>query len=73
MASKRKYSAGRNYSAKYTFPTRFNTAGDIIAVATITTDFSGKSILQFGLKNVIWHHAKRLSIPRGYSCVVDEG
>jgi hypothetical protein len=73
MATKRKYSAGRVYSAKYSFPTKFNAAGDVVSVSTLTTDFSGKSILQFGLKNVIWHHAKRLNVPKGYSCVVDEG
>lgn len=68
---KTKFSPNQDYSATYTFPTRYNQDGEPIRVATITTSFSGNSILRYGLKNVIYHHAGRLKIPRGYSCVVD--
>lgn len=72
MATKRKFNSGKTYDARYTFPTRFDEDGNPTRTSTISTNFSGNSILKYGLKKVIWHHASRLKIPKGYSCVVDK-
>lgn len=75
MATKRKFSAGRNYAAKFTLP-KFDKEGNFLrkSKVVIDTSFSGVSILKFGLKQVIRHEAKRLQIDvSSYSCVVDEG
>jgi hypothetical protein len=66
MKSKTKYSANRSYSATYQF------LSDNENVITLKTTFSGASILRFGLKGVIYHHAKRLKLPKGYLCSVDD-
>lgn len=73
MATNRKFTAGRDYTAKYTIASYYNEDGVGRKKTTITTSFSGNSILKFGLKNVIKHHAKRLMLGKKYSCVVDEG
>jgi hypothetical protein len=67
-----RFKPGNNYQAEYSFPSRMTSAGDIIERGTLTTEFEGKKIVQHGLKNVIRHHAKRLGVPEGYSCVVSD-
>jgi hypothetical protein len=67
-----KFKPGNTYNAKYTFPSSLNAAGDIINTTSVTVELTGSSIVKNGLKETIRHHAARLNMPRGYSCVVDE-
>jgi len=67
----RKYSKKRNYSANYTFSTT-GIDGEPTGSATITTTFSGLDIIKFGMKKCIRYNAERLSIPKGYKCLVDD-
>jgi hypothetical protein len=70
--SKYRFKPGNIYQAQYTFPSRMTSAGDVISSATLDTEFRGEMIVRHGLKNVIRHHAKRLGIPQGYSCSVED-
>ena len=66
-----KFKPGHIYTARYTFPSRFNTAGDVINSSIMTTELRGDNIVKYGLKSCIRKHAKRLKVPLGYSCVVE--
>jgi len=69
--SKRIFNPNRDYSAKYTFVTRFSEAGDVTNVSSITITIPGNIILKNGLKSAIRFNAKKLDLPKEYSCVVD--
>jgi hypothetical protein len=69
--SKRTFNPNRDYSAKYTFVTRFSESGDITNVSAITITIPGRMIVKDGLKSVIRFNAKKLDLPKEYSCVVD--
>lgn len=67
-----KFKPGCMYNARYTFFSSYNSAGDVTSSTSVNIEISGNSIIKYGLKNSIRYHADRLSIPKGYHCVIEE-